>query len=1051
MEFSENTFKLACRATVGFLLLSVLVFTQKFYHLEYGPLAIIMFLCSITFSSDQLEFGFVSLGCLQSTASLLFGASFGYIAAWISGNSNLLTVVSAAIGTGLFTALHPYQKISFITSNGEIYFIFNLLDSKKSADSNILWNTFYETMIGALLAHMTALLVSIAIFPKSIHREMFHCLSLSFDYAGSVLSKAATLLLHCFAEGNKELISLELSQDMQQHWNQAKGYFEKAQAMRKCLLFEWNVRYPTSQEANGVYLESLMNEWQSFLDTLQALQILVTKGQKRYSDEILLQWKSFMDWLQIYFAWMASKCHRYSMISEIHNNRPKLLQLWQIENTKESQEWLQPNDSLSFRFHQAFREYFQAVSKNEISNLSIFDHGPLMYFMVITNTLKDHMEMLDRNLNELAQMEPCSVWRRFQFQIVSTLDVLAWPFYGWLNVFKAIPKGCLEWKALVKNNQFQFFLKKWLVSLSILTFLLASPFYEQFANFNGAWLWLSYILYMQPSTEGTLMNGIANILGVFFACLASALIMLRPSIATNGYLLDAYLTVITFITVLFLTSPISETLLTFSFTEYVLILYYFNPYEFHETWRYSLTRFLQILLGIIIAVLMNTWILTFSALEETTSCLSSLLEKMVSSHAMLGTSDYVVLEHAEKTYHQLNLNSMWKEFSYISSVLDSICSGILETTGVSVVSKEILTVVRVEEDLLHRLKALVIVSRGLPLLKNCIPFHSKFFSFMKDALSEDWSTLSLLTQQLTSLVEHKLKHTETFRCSEFLKDLTQQAQKRITDVAQEVSVNAIQGVTHNILTGLENCIDIWSNNPHHDMSSSLPSDNDTREEAHDRVSDWLSLLSISIIEQWKRHFPIQDTVMTDHSQDVTLKWMTPSLAKAYIEILERGEELSKENDAHHWLECKKAFLGMRHFKGKLTRNPFGRLPNGHRSILFQRMKKLKMNKCGLSQVSQLTRMEYQTFPIIETTWNDRVQLCIREWKRAQGILYLHCMYLEWHFLKGLLPLEEGHEVIEEPLYILYGDEYIDWLARLFASAYFMEGLISLAIELTRIS
>ncbi|GJQ09221.1 hypothetical protein GpartN1_g1012.t1 [Galdieria partita] len=964
--FSENTFKLACRATVGFLLLSVLVFTQKFYHLEYGPLAIIMFLCSITFASDQLEFGFVSLGCLQSTASLLFGASFGYIAAWLSGTSNLLTIASAAIGTGLFTALHPYQKTSFITSNGEIYFIFNLLDSRKPGDDNILWNTFYETMIGAILAHMSALLVSIVIFPKFIHQEIFHSLSLSFDHTGTVLSKTASLLLHCFTEDNKESIFLE--RDIQQHWIQAKGYFEKTQAMRKCLPFEWNI--PTC--ANGVYLDSLMNEWQSFLDTVQALQILVAKGQRRYSDEVLKEWKSFVEWLQFYFAWMASKCHRYSItISEMQSDRMKLLQQLQVDNTKE---WQGLSNSLSVQFLQIYKEYFQAVSKNEITSLSIFDHGPLMYFMVITNSLKDHMGLLDRHLDLLIRMEPYSIWHLIQLQIFSTLDVLAWPFYGWLKVFKGIPKGFNEWKALMKNNKFQFFLKKWLVSLSILTFLLASPFYEQFENFNGAWLWLSYILYMQPSTEGTLMNGIANILGVFFACLASALIMLRPYTATNGYLLDAYLTIVTFMTVLFLTSPISETLLTFAFTEYVLILYYFNPYEFHETWRYSVTRFLQILLGITMAVLMNTWILPFSALEETKSCLSSLLEKMVTFHAKLATCDYFVVEDA---CHQLHLDNMWKEFSYISSVLDSICNGILETTGVSVVSTDILTVVRVEEDLLYRLKALAIVCRGVPLLQNRVPFRSHFLSCMNDALSEDWNTLLALTKQLTSLIEYKLTHTETFRSSEFLKDITQQAQKRIADVAQQTTMNVIQVATRSWLTGFEKYMDALSNNSHHETSS-LSSEHNA-DEAHHRVFHWLSLLSVSIIEQWKRHFPIQDKL--EQAQDVTLDWITPSLANRFVQILERGEELPRENDSHHWLEWKRVFLDSRHCKrgGSLGSSSSFRWLSKGQSMLFQKMKKWKKNKCGLSQIPQLTGMDYETFPIIETTWNDRVLLALQQW------------------------------------------------------------------------
>jgi hypothetical protein len=293
---SENTFKLACRATLGFLLLSVLVFTQKFYHLEYGPLAIIMFLCSITFSSDRLEYGFVSLGCLQSTASLLFGASFGYVASWLSGTSSLLTLISAAIGTGLFTALHPYQKTSFITSNGEIYFIFNLLDSRNPGNNETLWNTFYETMIGALLAHITALLVSSVIFPKSIHEEMYRCLSLSFDHAGTVLSKTSTLLLYDGYVNEQSTFSEHFFlEDIQQHWEQTKNFFEIAQTMKKCLLFECNLGCATCQGARGVYLDSLMSEWQSFLHTLQALQILVAKGKRRYSDEILMRWKSFVD------------------------------------------------------------------------------------------------------------------------------------------------------------------------------------------------------------------------------------------------------------------------------------------------------------------------------------------------------------------------------------------------------------------------------------------------------------------------------------------------------------------------------------------------------------------------------------------------------------------------------------------------------------------------------------------------------------------------------------------------------------------------------------
>jgi len=1043
--FSENTFKLACRATVGFLLLSVLVFTQKFYHLEYGPLSIIMFLCSITFSSDHLEYGFVSLGCLQSTASLLFGASFGYIAAWLSGSSSVLTVASAAIGTGLFTALHPYQKTSFITSNGEIYFIFNLLDSKKPGGGNVLWNTFYETMIGAILAHITALFVSILIFPKFIHRELFRCLSLSFDHAGTVLSKTATILLEpCSSpkmsssnsKENKEFVPL---QDIQQHWDQAKGYFETTQAMRKCMLFEWNIRYPAyvgGYDNDGVCLDSFLKEWQSFLDTLQALQILVTRGKRRYSDEMLLQWKSFVEWLEIYYAWMASKCHRYSFMSNrIYQNTAKGF-MSENNDTKE----LGETNELSFRFHQAYRQYFEAVSNKRANNLSVFDHGPFMYFIVITNVLKNHLEELDKLIDQMGRTKPRSLWRCLLLQILSTLDVLAWPFYGWLQVLQGVPRDYYEWKALLKNNKFQFFLKKWLVSLSILTFLLASPFYEQFADFNGAWLWLSYILYMQPSTEGTLMNGIANILGVFSACLASALLMLRPYTATNGYLLDSYLAIVTFITVFFLISPISDTLLTFAFTEYVLILYYFNPYEFHETWRYSVTRFLQILLGIIIAVFMNTWILPFSALEETTSCLSSLLEKMVSYYANISNSEYL---GDCKIVDQLQWNKMWKEFSYISSVLDSICNGILETTGVSVIPKEILTVLQGEEDLLHRLKSLVIVSRGMPLLTS--PFHSTFFSLMNKALSEDWNALLRMMRQVASLVDYKLTHTEAFRCSEYLKDITQQAQKRIADIAHDATMNAMQSATQSLLTGLEKCIDMWSEHSYDDVSP-LPSQEETATERVHRLC-----LNTFVMEQCKLHFPISDNQSqpSENTEDlVSSDWMTPSVSQAFIKALERGKELPEWNDSHRWLEWKRALVSLQHRDGKLERSAFRKSSKRYQSVLLQRMKKLKMNKGrvdGLSQIPKLAHMDYQTFPIIQTTWEDRVRLVIQEWNKLQGILYLHSIYLEWQFLtRG-----GSFEKTQEPLWDVYRDEYIYWLARMFACVYFMEGLVSLLVELSR--
>eukprot|EP00871_Galdieria_phlegrea_P005618 jgi/Galph1/6057/GphlegSOOS_G4656.1 len=1036
-----NTFQLACRASIGFLLLSVFVFTQRLYHIEYGPLAIIMFLCSITFASDQLEYGFVSLGCLQSTASLIFGATFGYLGAWLSGNSSLLTLLNAGIGTALFTALHPYQKTSFITSNGEIYFIFNLLDSKKPGSDTILWDTFYETMIGALLAHITALFVSSIIFPKSTCQEMYHYLSCSLEEAGIVASKTASLLFNddpLWEDDtmNNRVMEVIQEQNIQQHWEWCKWYLQRANNMSTCVAFEWN-SYMDHQGS----IKLVIKEIETLIDRLQALQILLAQGQRRCRKPILDEWEPFTTLLRQYFAWIAAKCHDFHKVFERIKvqKRPEVASFWQSEAELSL-------NRFNEEFRRAYERYFGIQAKS--SKFSVFDHGPWMFLVVLSKSILNSLEDMDHHMmNLILERQHSNRWLSCKYFIVEHCNVLLWPFHGWLNLFQCRPREWKDCKLLFHSTKVQFFFKKWLVSLGILTLLLASPFYEQFANFNGAWLWLSYILYMQPSTEGTLMNGIANIFGVFFACIFSALLMFRPITATNGYLLDAYLVMVTFISVFLVISPVSETCITFAFTSYVLILYYFNPYEFHEGWRYSITRFMQIFLGIVVAVLMNILVMPFSAFEEATTFLKQLLEKMVSLHAIfLFPKEHTLSNNNTGINDYTLLSEVWKDFSYISSTLSSVCNGIFEATGLSVVSNEVTIALHLEEELLYRLKALYIVSDYSPIITGS--FHPHFREAMTQLVGQDWDTLLFKSRQLMATVQYLLNLGENFQSGLFLKDILQQMRERIGTVTQDAASEIVKKTINSLLMGSEKLIDLWSDSC---ASSSVAPIEETKETENfkDKTNllgtiEWLKAFYcfLPASQDSKEKVENDSSITKTDSSSSDIEWMSPALASAYRQALEDIDIREEWSDYNQWLSLKKSiqsyskfhssFNSLQEWKRKLSHF---RYSSGG---LYQRIQK----PVGIGETCNLSQrhcMNYQTFPFIPIDLTEQIENTIREMRQAQGIFYLHMLSLEYRLLRGLPPFEVDDTQKKETFAFYFADDYVYHLACMFASAYFLQG------------
>eukprot|EP00871_Galdieria_phlegrea_P003077 jgi/Galph1/3770/GphlegSOOS_G2411.1 len=146
---------------------------------------------------------------------------------------------------------------------------------------------------------------------------------------------------------------------------------------------------------------------------------------------------------------------------------------------------------------------------------------------------------------------------------------------------------------------------------------------------------MAYMIYMTPTVEGTLIGGLVTIIGCGSGVVLGFLLMNWKQSAMEPYGLGAIIVVVTTVAVYFMNGPFYSSLLTTCTTMYVIILYQYSPYEYKATWHYPLARFVNISLGIIIAVILSEFILPHSALMEARKYLAMAVRKMSRWHRWL--------------------------------------------------------------------------------------------------------------------------------------------------------------------------------------------------------------------------------------------------------------------------------------------------------------------------------------------------------------------------------------------------------------------------------
>jgi len=219
---------------------------------------------------------------------------------------------------------------------------------------------------------------------------------------------------------------------------------------------------------------------------------------------------------------------------------------------------------------------------------------------------------------------------------------LFWSFEVWYHAILSIPRNRTELYTLLGSTEFHYFVKKWIGELIIIIVFLVTPLYEYVEKFDGLWLWMAYMIYMTPTVEGTLIGGLVTIIGCGSGVLMGFLLMNWRQSAMEPYGLGAVIVVVTTCAVYFMNGPFYSSLLTTCTTLYVMILYQYSPYEYKATWHYPLARFVNISLGVAIAVFLSEFILPHSALKETRQYLALAVRKMSRWHRWL-LSEYFEL------------------------------------------------------------------------------------------------------------------------------------------------------------------------------------------------------------------------------------------------------------------------------------------------------------------------------------------------------------------------------------------------------------------------
>ncbi|GJD10312.1 hypothetical protein Gasu2_45090 [Galdieria sulphuraria] len=634
----NKSFLVSLRGLVGYFLLSIFVFVPSLYNDVYGPLAIEMFLLTVTFGYEELAFGFISLGALQSTAALILAAGFGALGAYASSESYVITFFIASIGTLLFTVLHSDSRMSFISSMGEMYFVFNLLDSH-SGNNKKVFTYFYETIIGAILAHVASLLVAGLLFPTSATSEMKLCIGSSLIGAGSSLSKCASLLLTPYVD---EVVD-PFDRDCLNHLRHSPAFLKhilcedislehrmkmhRAQKLIEYIIYEPDILHPLHQEPKSQW-QAVINSVEELLKIVQSTQSILDGERRRFKGAVLESCHELNQVLIKHFGFISAYC---KVLGEYLREAGRVSNRISMENFMKVLLEFSEVETYERHFREdlkvAYDNYWQDTELHLLGRTAI-ELGPIMSMIIFAKSLLDSIVDIEESLIQLELVREQKSLIRMIKNLFGWFHVLLWPAKHWFLILGKIPRTKQEAIALMSSPEFQFCCKKWFGAIVLLVILLLTPARSFALKYNGTWLWMAYVLYIQPSVEGTLLGSVMCLAGVTVGCTIGFLLMNWQATAMNSYLLNLYLGIVTGVSVYFANSSLSITFITFAFTEYVIIFYQYNPFEYVAHWYYALSRFIMIFSGITVAVILNEFILPHSALTEIRELLAGSLKKM---------------------------------------------------------------------------------------------------------------------------------------------------------------------------------------------------------------------------------------------------------------------------------------------------------------------------------------------------------------------------------------------------------------------------------------
>ncbi|GJQ12300.1 hypothetical protein GpartN1_g4091.t1 [Galdieria partita] len=694
--FRSVPFRMAVRSFFGIIFAVLFVFIPKLFSVfPDAPLAVIYYIINLTVLVQELHLGIVIQASCLTAVALVFGACFGALGAFASRESVGITIIVALIGTALFTMLHSDPRVAgMVYYTGEINFMFNLLDTRTLGNESILY-TMRITLVASGLSLLFSLIPAIFIFPRFSAWDMKICIRDALRNVGASMSSVSSILLdpvvsvyqlHGIASQEtandenmersssglnsfQETDSIQLETQLESysspsgsfslqkidpfkrdwmsgcsyslkflesimeghHLIAARANISRARRLVTYCSFEPNIAQMLRKEPTALW-GRILDATEDLIGKVDSLRSVIDGGRRKYTSDTLMRWYDMVPILKEMFAILATFCQKtgecvcMKNMSEQLNimsiTREQLLRLEDIQKRL--------RDSLQY----AYMRYWDTTSRLGAESTAL-ELGPLMFVIVLSKSILESSIHVEEELVHLIVARHEKSLRRGYLNLFGWTRSLFWSFETWFQIMKSFPRQRSQWMALLNSMEFHYFMKKWIGEMIIIIIFLTTPLYKYVTNFDGLWLWMSFMIYFTPTVEGTLIGGLITILGCGFGCIIGFLLMNWKASAMEPYGLAAVIVVVTTVCVYFMNGPYYVALLTTCTTLYTMILYQYSPTEYKAVWHYPLARFVNISLGIVIAIVFSEFIFPHSSLMEARQRLAAAMEKMNSWQSWL--------------------------------------------------------------------------------------------------------------------------------------------------------------------------------------------------------------------------------------------------------------------------------------------------------------------------------------------------------------------------------------------------------------------------------